>query len=49
MGVIRCRAVLLIVQGAESLTTDMISALVGKERCQRFYSFRVMRIAPQMG
>lgn len=41
MGVISCRAVVLIVQGAERLTTDLISGLVGKERVRRFYSLRV--------
>ena len=39
--VISCRAVFLIVQGAERLTTDLISALVGKERWQRFHSLTV--------
>ena len=38
MGVISCRAVVLTVQGAERLTTDLMSALVGRERCRRFYS-----------
>ena len=41
MGIISYRAVYLFVQGAERLTTDLVSALVGKERCQRFYSFTV--------
>ena len=36
-----CSSVSLILQGAEALTTELISALVGKERCQRFYSFMV--------
>ena len=38
--VISCRAVVLIVQGAERLTTDLMTALVGKARCRRFYSIR---------
>ena len=32
----------MIVQGAERLTTDLISGLVGKERVRRFYSVQTV-------